>query len=349
MNTKPTLTLNNLKDIPSSIAKRKLADYVEVTPKAPTDKAIALQIVNAVMDGDAKKYAALVNTIEGRNAMKYLNADIRERARELGATIRLVPPTTKPTTGSTILTPTALAYLRLALEKNSEALHPNFVRSIKSEDQLAFQKELRCTAARMVDQHGLDNPRLTAVKIGGQLKTDARAYVQFFKNLATDCAFAAHMDCVQYGRALDPNALAQDLGSMIEDENTEMHTITDDMPVFDQADIDRQAPQEEYAGGDDSLKAQPIATSEFDAYDAIERLQAWFGLSITSMKPEQREYWGVDGLFPLGQRREETIFGVDYKSIHNFDDYRTYTTQKFREKRRSVTLDPAAEELMLQA
>lgn len=347
--TKPTLTLNNLKDIPSSIAKRKLADYVEVMPKAPTDKAIALQIVNAVHDKDIKAYAELVGTIEGRAAMKFLNVQTLELAAELGNSRRMFNPATLPKGPNTMLTPTALKYLTHALNKNAEPLHPNFRRSIRTEEQLQFQLHLRATCGRIIDTVGLGNPRLTAVEIGKALKTDARAYVQFFKNLATDAAFAAHMDCLAFTRSIDADAIDHTLDSMIEDDEAPKHPITSELPVHDRAAIERDAPREAYAGGDDSMRPEPIADDELDAVDAIERLQAWLGLSVTSMKPEQREYWGVDGLFPLGQRREETELGMVYTSIHDFDEYCTWATEQYKQKRRRVPLDDVAEQQMLAA
>lgn len=352
MSKNNTLTLKDLKglkDKPKAPGKVKLEDYVDVMPTTPDGKATTLALVATILNGDGQKYAELARTAEGRLAAAHLNNATANKAFDLGQSIDSTKraSTPPPKAPSTILTPTALGYLTRALEKNAEPLHPNFRRSIRNEEQLQFQLHLRAVCGRIIDTLGLSNPRLVAVEIGKALKTDARAYIQFFKNLATDAAFAAHMDCLSFTRNIDPDSVDHSLNTMITDDEADTHTITDDVPMYDRSMLERDAAREDYAGGDDSMRVAPIADDEFDAIDGIERLQAWLGLSITSMKPEQREYWGVDGLFPLGQRKSETRFGTSYTPIHDFADYREWATAQYKAKRRTAPIDDTTEKLMM--
>lgn len=237
-----------------------------------------------------------------------------------------------------LLTNTGLAYLRVAMDKAAEPIHPNFRAKLKP-DTLAFYEHVRVQAARALDAHP-DNIRAAIVATGKVLKDDVRAYVQFFKDLAGAAAFAAHMDCVRLTRSVDPEALDAGLDAM-----GVAHAITDDIPPFDVGDAQRAAPREDYAGAEDFTV---FATSVQDAYEAIEGVQAWIGLAVTNMPLDSQAYWGVDGLFPLGQRVDEhATFGKVYAPLRDFDAYRAYQDETWKRKSRRVEVKPDVEAAML--
>lgn len=252
-----------------------------------------------------------------------------------------------------LLTNTGMAYLKVAMDKASSPAHPNFVRAMdlrieqattpaakaQASENKRMLENIRLASARALDAHP-DNLRLAIVTVGRALKEDVRSYITFFKGLATDAAFAAHMDCVRLTKAVDPEALEAGLDAM-----GESHEITDDTPVFDVADAQHAAPREEYAGPEDFVI---FADSVQDAYEGIAGVQAWLSLAVTNMPEESQKYWGVDGLFPLGQRVDShPSLGKVYSPLRDFDAFREYQAETWKRKQRRVEVAPATEDLML--
>lgn len=241
-------------------------------------------------------------------------------------------------------TNTSLTYLALAIAKASDPLHPNFKRALsRNPKNLLMHQGIRLAAAQGFDANK-DNPRGAIVATLKALKNDTQSYVTFLKGLCGDVAFAAHMDCVQFDRqnaAADPEALDQGLDAM-----GVSHEVIDDVPVYDVADAQRAAGREPYSGGD---APEPVATSAQDAYDAVVAAQAWLTQATAGMTEENQVYWGVDGLLPFAQRRQESAIpgSFDYIPVRDFDDYRELQRALWKEKQRTVDLPVDTEEAML--
>lgn len=245
------------------------------------------------------------------------------------------PVIEQPKPKPSLLTNTSLRYLASALDKVTEPMHPNFARALKP-DQLRMHQTIRITAARAYDANK-GAVRATIVAIGKALKGDVQAYVTFYKGLASDAAFAAHMDCRLLQKSVSSEAMDEGLDAMGEE-----HPIDSaDIGAFDNAEATRAAPREDYAGD----QPEPIATSIEDAYEAIEGVQAWIGLAVSGFKPDQLDYWQVAGLFPFGQKGKAD----GYAPIRDFDAYREHQDAQYKLKRNTVAIDPDVEDAMLSA
>lgn len=241
-------------------------------------------------------------------------------------------------------TNTSLLYLGLAINKASDPMHPNFVRAIsKNPKNLLMHQGIRLAAARAVDANP-KNPRGAIVATLKALSNDTQAYVTFLKGLASDVAFAAHMDCVQYDRieaAVDSEVLDVGLDAMGVE-----HAIIDDVPAHDVGDAQRAAPREPYSGGD---APEPVADSLQDAYAGVIAAQAWLTLAVANMPEDSQQYWGVDGLLPLAQRKEESVIPgeFNYVPVRDFDEYRELQRALWKAKQRTVDLPIDTTEAML--
>lgn len=232
-------------------------------------------------------------------------------------------------------TNTSLLYLGLAINKASDPMHPNFRRAIeKNPKNLLMHQAIRLAAAKAVDANK-GNPRGAIVATLKALSNDTQSYVMFLKGLAGDVAFAAHMDCVQFDRAnaaVDSESLDAGLDAM-----GVVHEIVDDVPAYDAADGQRAAAREPYAGGD---APPPVANSLQDAYAGVIAAQAWLTLAVAGMPEDSQVYWGVDGLLPFAQRREESAIPgeFNYVPVRDFDEYRELQRALWKQKQRTVDL-----------
>lgn len=232
-------------------------------------------------------------------------------------------------------TNTSLLYLGLAINKASDPMHPNFRRAIeKNPKNLLMHQAIRLAAAKAVDANK-GNPRGAIVATLKALSNDTQSYVTFLKGLAGDVAFAAHMDCVQFDRAnaaVDSESLDAGLDAM-----GVVHEIVDDVPAYDAADGQRAAAREPYAGGD---APPPVANSLQDAYAGVIAAQAWLTLAVAGMPEDSQVYWGVDGLLPFAQRREESAIPgeFNYVPVRDFDEYRELQRALWKQKQRTVDL-----------
>lgn len=232
-------------------------------------------------------------------------------------------------------TNTSLLYLGLAINKASDPMHPNFRRAIeKNPKNLLMHQAIRLAAAKAVDANK-GNPRGAIVATLKALSNDTQSYVTFLKGLAGDVAFAAHMDCVQFDRAnaaVDSESLDAGLDAM-----GVVHEIVDDVPAYDAADGQRAAAREPYAGGD---APPPVANSLQDAYAGVIAAQAWLTLAVAGMPEDSQVYWGVDGLLPFAQRREESAIPgeFNYVPVRDFDEYRELQRALWKAKQRTVDL-----------
>lgn len=232
-------------------------------------------------------------------------------------------------------TNTSLLYLGLAINKASDPMHPNFRRAIeKNPKNLLMHQSIRLAAAKAVDANK-GNPRGAIVATLKALSNDTQSYVTFLKGLAGDVAFAAHMDCVQFDRAnaaVDSESLDAGLDAM-----GVVHEIVDDVPAYDAADGQRAAAREPYAGGD---APPPVANSLQDAYAGVIAAQAWLTLAVAGMPEDSQVYWGVDGLLPFAQRREESAIPgeFNYVPVRDFDEYRELQRALWKQKQRTVDL-----------
>lgn len=232
-------------------------------------------------------------------------------------------------------TNTSLLYLGLAINKASDPMHPNFRRAIeKNPKNLLMHQAIRLAAAKAVDANK-GNPRGAIVATLKALSNDTQSYVTFLKGLAGDVAFAAHMDCVQFDRAnaaVDSESLDAGLDAM-----GVVHEIVDDVPAYDAADGQRAAAREPYAGGD---APPPVANSLQDAYAGVIAAQAWLTLAVAGMPEDSQVYWGVDGLLPFAQRREESAIPgeFNYVPVRDFDEYRELQRTLWKQKQRTVNL-----------
>lgn len=252
-------------------------------------------------------------------------------------------------------TNTSLLYLGLAIAKASDPMHPNFRRALeKNPKNLLMHQAIRLAAARAVDANK-DNPRGAIVATLMALKNDTQSYVTFLKGLTGDVAFAAHMDCVQFDRAnaaVDPDSLDAGLDAM-----GVVHEIVDDVPAYDAADSlrattydagdgQRVATREPYAGGE---APPPVADNLQDAYDAVKAAQAWLTQAVAGMPEDSQVYWGVDGLLPFAQRKEESAIPgeFNYVPVRDFDEYRELQRALWKAKQRTVDLPVDTESAML--
>ena len=232
-------------------------------------------------------------------------------------------------------TNTSLLYLGLAINKASDPMHPNFRRAIeKNPKNLLMHQAIRLAAAKAVDANK-GNPRGAIVATLKALSNDTQSYVTFLKGLGSDVAFAAHMDCVQFDRAnaaVDSESLEEGLDAM-----GVVHEIVDDVPAYDAADGQRAAAREPYAGGD---APPPVANSLQDAYAGVIAAQAWLTLAVAGMPEDSQVYWGVDGLLPFAQRREESAIPgeFNYVPVRDFDEYRELQRALWKQKQRTVDL-----------
>lgn len=238
-------------------------------------------------------------------------------------------------------TNTSLSYLAIAMDKASSPMHPNFRRALaKKPTQLLMHNNIRLAAAHSYDANP-DNVRAAIVATGRMLKADIQSYTTFFKGLAGDVAFAAHMDVGQLQRNVDEEDLDEGLDTMLADAPE----ITDDVPLADAINGERAAQREPYEGGD---RPEPTASSVEDAYAAVKAAQAWIGLAVSNIPEEQQIYWQVDGVFPIGQRKDTLPSGeATYTPIRDFDAYREYQAAQWKAKRSLVDLPVDTEDAML--
>lgn len=248
-------------------------------------------------------------------------------------------------------TNTSLLYLAIAISKQADPLHPNFRRALKPETLQMHEYITQCSA-KAYDAFP-DEPRKAIVAVGKALKNDVKCYVTFFKAIASNAAFAAHMDCVKYTRAADEASLEDGSDQMLDIEPEEAQRKLDmtDVALFDASGAQRSDrlgnPERE---GVDSQPEEAVATSIEDAYVAIKAAQAWVSLAFLKMTPESQAYWGVAGLVPLAQRRDTLPSGeFTYSAVIDFDDYRELQDELYDAKRRRVEFDVDLENEMIDA
>lgn len=238
-----------------------------------------------------------------------------------------------------LLTNTGKAYLHVALLKLADGPHPNFAAALKQRrkdpdtrtDQEITWANMAAVAKAATGLYP-DDPVTAVLASLKQLKANVRDYVQFLKELASNSAFAAHMDVRRIMGVVDADTVDAGLDAM-----GEIHGFDPlDIPAFDVGDAQRAAPKEPSAANDDFTV---YATSTEDAIEAIEGVQEWLGVAVATWEPEQQEYWQVAGLFPLGQRKVPSAIEpgtFDYVNIDNFDDYRAWQDEQFKAKRNRV-------------
>lgn len=247
-------------------------------------------------------------------------------AKATKATDKTTKPAPRP-----FLTNTALKYLGAAFEKARAPLHPNFVAKI-TPTTLGMYKAIQATANETFKANRDASPKRLIVVTSKALANDTRSYIQFWKDIASNSAFAARMDLLALKQAIDIDAVEAKLNSMLDDyEEDGLDAI--DLPVYDATDAQRASPREAYAGE----TVEPLATSENDVYEAINVIQAWCGVAVSSFNDDQQQYWGVDGLFPFAQERiADNVFGSKYIPIRDFDDYVAWSDKQYRLKRNTV-------------
>ncbi len=183
--------------------------------------------------------------------------------------------------------------------------------------------------------------RSTCVNTGRELKANARAYVQYWKDLMSAVAFAAHMDCVQLVQSIDETAVEENLDAMAD---------RDDIPAFDAGYASRAPEREPYAGGEEKTI---FAEDTDDAEDAVQAVQAWIGLAFSGFDPATADYWGVSGLVPLSQRWdfsfEDGVEAKIYTPLYSLDDYRSWQKESWRRKRNAAAVNREVEDLMCDA
>lgn len=302
-----------------------------------------LDIINA---DDPKAYEAYITTGSNRNLLLALTPSLRKKAQALGERAsedrkisgeRQAPPPA----GVPVLSKTALLYLGIAFDKMTSPMHPNFRKALaKRPKNLEMHEHIKTTAARMFDanKHSIKH---AIVNTGRALTFDTQYYVTFYKGLITDACFAAHMDQLLLRKSASAEDLNEGMDSMLDGPPID----TKDAPLYDKSNAQRNAEQEAYEGGE---AREPIASSIDDVHDAVARIQAWIGLSVTGMAIEQREYWGVDGLFPLTQRvDDDEMFGKVYTPIIDFDGFVEWQNESFQRKSRTVQVPLEVTDAML--
>jgi len=350
-NTKLATALKNAGAKPSGRKPNLLDDYVAAEP----DKEIAaLQAridtartkLNALSDDapEKKKFAARVAAAEAA-----LADEIALKAKLVGATsIALTQPLNPPAPApeakkpQSLLCPLSLTYLEHSVDKILAPMHPNFVAAMQRRrvdpnvptiNERRFER-LRLTLARNQAKHK-GNVKAIIVYTGVELKDDAIAYVQLYKQLMANVAFQAHMDASAYDNRITDQAIADVRDVMLEDEDVSHEADLNDAPVADVADAQRAPEREAYAGGE---RPEPLADSLDDAEHAVHAVQAWIGLAMGSLNDNQRTFHNVDGLFPLGQRQDvnKATGEIVYTNLVDFETYRAYQRESWSKKRQTV-------------
>lgn len=245
-----------------------------------------------------------------------------------------------------LLSTTALAYLTIALDKQASVPHPNFIAALKAKraekdvesDREKLLARIRHACARAVDAK--IDIRVACIGVGKTLRDSAQAYTTFWKQLMGDVAFAASMDALSYERSADPAKIDEGLNLM---GDVEHDCDFSDIPTFDESEAQRATEREPYSGPE---LREPIATDFDDVVSALGEVQTWIGLAVGHLTDAQRLFWGVDGVFPLGQSRDEA---GEYHAITDFDAYRAWSKKSWRAKQDRVGNDEAIDDLMAQA
>lgn len=303
-------------------------------------------LLDIIKADDPKAYEAFITTGHNRNLLLTLTPSMRVKAKDLGERAsedrkisgeRQAPPPA----GVPVLSKTALLYLGIAFDKASNPMHPNFRKALaKRPKNLEMHERINATAARMFDANKA-SIKHAIVNTGRALTFDTQHYMTFYKGLITDACFAAHMDQLLLRKSANAEDLNEGMDAMLDGPPIDIK----DAPLYDKSNAQRNAEQETYEGGE---PREPIASSIDDVHDAVARIQAWVGLSVTGMAPEQREYWGVDGLFPLGQRvDDDALFGKVYTPIIDFDDFVDWQNESFQRKSRTVQIPLEVADAML--
>ena len=273
-------------------------------------------------------------------------ADILNKAPAKKQALKSTSKKAKKPNNGPLLTKTALAYLANSIDRLSDPIHPNFKKALeKNKASLDTQLMIRVAAAKGFDKFH-DDPMKAVVRSSQYLTQNVRAYVQYWKDLMSNCAFSAYMDINQLRGQSSPEQLEEGMGQMADD----LPWIDDlDTPLFDESNnSNRDINDERYAGGD---APQPIAAHVNDAYEAIRELQLWIGLAFSGMNEESRLFWGVENAeAPLGQRWDDDGHGGRvYTPLLDLDDYMAWQKESYRRKMQVVDNDNQVAELMLSA
>lgn len=258
-----------------------------------------------------------------------------------------VPP---PEKRASLLGKVELTYLTVALDKLASPLHPNFIAALQlrrrdKETPTPTERmwhRLRVVSASAYDamKAGKCNIKAACALASKNLKDDARCYVQFWKELMKAVAFTAHIEASLLERHVDSDVLASGSDAMYEE-----HDITDDIPMFDMAEVDRLLPREQYAGGETRRLA---ASSVEEVYSAVRYVQAWIGLAFQDFEPNKAEFWGVSGEFPLDQEViQHAATDTEYKPIRDFDHYRAWRRRQWSLQQRVARMSAATEDLLI--
>lgn len=252
-------------------------------------------------------------------------------------------------------------YLQIAIERAAEPMNPRLLMALNTkianakDDKAKQAAQNRRTMMQHIKQKAAtafaahkQQPRHAIVAAIRTLNKDAQALTTFIKQLCSDAAFTAHMDLVRFERAA--------VEAPVEDNTEAMIALDESEMLRNPADTVKttgfEAAYAAHAGA--TLDTAPedldtIADSKDDAYDAINRVQAWLSMAFTKMPATQAEYWGVDGLVPFMQRVDELPGGVVFSPVRDFEEYRQLQNARWEELRNSVPVSDDMLDAMLDA
>jgi hypothetical protein len=259
-----------------------------------------------------------------------LNPAIAARANANAVTCAERNPKPAP-----LLSLPATRYINIAVAKCGEPLHPKFAAKLK-EDTAEIYAMIRLASCKAFDEAKaakLAEPKFSKALVINAVKHlgpfGKRHVIQFLKDVASNAAFAAHMDIVYLDKQLMNQKLSEkelgNLGDLL-DAETE-----DDLPW-------RDAPVEPYAGVEEAhtYDGPPI---ESEVHDAIESVQVYLAaICQRLLTTDDLVYWGIEGVFPLGTRKRDD---GEYIPITTLKGYRTEQERKWDEKRKSVDTSQA--------
>lgn len=236
---------------------------------------------------------------------------------------------------SCVWTPDATNYLAAAIDKACEPKHPNFVAKM-NDDVRAMYQDIRVAACFAYDlAHGETTPerRAKAAVIGVIKKLgplSKRHVVQFMKDIASDCAFAAHMDIVVYERASSLTPLSdRELGMLDNMLDAEPENLPSREPM-----------REPYAGPGE----ERVAKDANDVEDSINAIQVWLAaICQRILTTDDLVYWGLEGVFPLGSRKRDD---GEYIPLTTLAEYRAEQDRRWKQKQRTIKVDNTIDDLV---